>query len=154
MAQCSGARKLVPSAPGTAVSCPWLVSGITLGQQRVSITSKEAPGDSLWNWSRFLEAWEEGLERTSRGGDILKPFQMASLWPPRQRKGFLMLPHDKWQKKGKYHFKQRLIIFTASANFLSPQMNPCRGLPADVQSRVGQGASWARQRWTPRSGKG
>lgn len=33
-------------------------------------------------------------------------------------------------------------------------MNPCRGLPADVQSRVGQGASWARQRWTPRSGKG
>ena len=60
----------------------------------------------------------DGKQGADTGGAIFR--QLASLWLSLQQSGFLRLPRDKWQQKGKYHFKQRLIIFMASANFFSP----------------------------------
>lgn len=91
------------------------------------------------------------MGRRDGGGDIFQLFQIASpLWLPRQRTAFLMLPHDKWQKKGKYHFKQRLIIFMASANFLSPRRIQAEFLQP-TQSRE-EGAPC--QRWAPHAAGG
>ena len=94
------------------------------------------PWSCLWDWSWAAEdfchtegspgRWPLKREQTQRcrekgadtGRGILQ--QPASLWLSLQQRGFLRLPRDKWQQKGKYHFKQRLIIFMASANFFSP----------------------------------